>query len=108
MKWTGARHRRIEFQRGAEMAKDGTPQMIQGGPDKAICNGCGAQLFFVKNENGKSEPFDRNPRRGLALAVDAVPDLLHIHRKEKWVIAKAHYNHFVTCPKASQFRRPRS
>ena len=89
------------------MAKDGIPKQIQGGPDKAHCNGCGAELFFVKNENGKAEPFDRKPRRVLALAVDAVPDLLHITRKEKWVIATAHYNHFVTCPKADQFRKRR-
>lgn len=46
--------------------------------DAAACSGCGARIFWVRHRNGKPTPYDPN---GL--------------------------NHFISCPKAENFRRAR-
>ena len=90
------------------MAKSLIPQPIQSGPDSGICKGCGRSIFWIKNENGKAEPFDQSPRRVLARSADAAPQVTALQRASTWVTAPAHLPHFITCPNADNFRRRRT
>lgn len=84
--------------------------------DRSHCKGCGAEILWIKNENGKAEPFDARPARVLNVAGDRVPGgaTFFVGNKGepwadpdgKWELNSAHLPHFVTCPKAAQFRKP--
>lgn len=75
-----------------------SPRDIQSGPDVSACRKCSAEIYWIKNENGKAEPFDRRPTRVL---------LQTPGEKPRWMVATGHINHFVTCPNADSFRRKR-
>lgn len=68
----------------------------------AKCKSCGAEIRWVKTENGKSMPLDEKPvpdgritiKNGIA-AIRPIPDTDGIRFN----------SHFVTCPNANQHRR---
>ena len=84
--------------------------------DRGTCRACGVAMIWIKNENGKSEPFDAKPARILKVAGDPEPagqnpftgfDSAAGERLYQQ-IQTGHLPHFVTCPKASQFKKDES
>jgi len=73
-------------------------------PDKGLCKGCGKEILWMLNENGKREPFDAKVSRVLVygLIVDSETQKAE---EAPCQIDKGHLPHFVTCPKADQFRK---
>ncbi len=84
--------------------------------DKGICRGCGRDILWIKNENGKPEPFDARTVRVLHVEGDKCPggsifgvgDAVSPVAGRDCELDSAHLPHFVSCPKADQFRRARS
>jgi hypothetical protein len=89
-------------------------------PSKAgrgICKGCGAAIIWIKNERGKPEPFDAKPTRVLHLEGDKQIDPrvtftvgnfpLEPWAGQDWELDVAHLPHFVSCPVADRFRKPK-
>jgi len=76
--------------------------------NRAACKGCSRPIFWVKNENGKPEPFDARPTRMLRIAGDVDPDgVPHVFMEtqgKQFEIQTGHINHFLTCPVANKFR----
>ena len=76
--------------------------------NRAACKGCGRPIFWIKNENGKAEPFDAKPTRMLRVAGDVDPDgHPHVFLEPGKIcqVQAGHINHFLTCPKAAEFRQ---
>jgi len=75
---------------------------------KANCRGCDTQIIWVKNENGKAEPFDaktcrvmQSPGKDYKVYTDASITI----EPPQTNIVEAHLPHFVTCPKAGDFKK---
>lgn len=69
----------------------------------ALCNSCGADIFWVRTKNGARMPLDAMPAldgnlelRG-NVAVFVTPDANAVESRYK--------SHFATCPNASQHRK---
>ncbi len=75
---------------------------------EARCKGCNAEILFIKNDNGKAEPFDKKVGRIAFVYNEELPDGTVVPTASEVLFRTAHYSHFVTCPKAAQFRRPRT
>lgn len=75
--------------------------------NRALCKGCQRPIFWIKNENGKAEPFDAKPTRMLRVAGDTDPDrapVAFIEAEKLFEVKTGHINHFLTCPVANRFR----
>ena len=57
--------------------------------NKTTCRGCGAEIIFMKSQNGKPVPC--NPKLETIVTVQGN-------------VIKGYITHFATCPNASQFR----
>lgn len=85
--------------------------------NQGVCKGCGAAILWIKNENGRPEPFDAKPTRVLHVEGDPQPGGSRFGvaaTGEKWAspageweLDCAHLPHFVTCPVASKFKKPK-
>lgn len=85
--------------------------------NRSTCNGCGKPIVWIRNENGKAEPFDDRPARGLQVAGDRVPGGATLAPFDsalpctspigEWQLTTVRFPHFVTCPQAAAFRRTR-
>lgn len=71
------------------------------------CRGCGKAILWVKNENGKNEPFDFKHARVLRVDGDPYPGMGTFYEgtTKGYEIIVAHLPHFVTCPKAGDFHK---
>lgn len=66
----------------------------------AKCKGCGAEILWAKNENGKMMPLDaKAPVYVLTIRNDMGTEA-RCQRAEK---GRAFVSHFATCPKANEF-----
>lgn len=75
--------------------------------NRALCKGCGKPILWIKNPAGKAEPFDAQPTRILRVEGDRDADGTPVHFLEEgklFQVVTGHVNHFVTCPKANDFR----
>lgn len=72
------------------------------------CKACGTTIAWVKNENGKSEPFDARPCRVMQApgkTYKVFTDEATVIEPPLTTIVEAHLPHFVTCPQANRFRK---
>ena len=75
--------------------------------DRGKCSRCPTEIIWVKNENGKFEPFDAKPTRVLVVAGDKAPDGTEYQcAGAPFKIETGHLNHFLTCKHAASFRKP--
>jgi len=66
----------------------------------ARCKGCGAEILWARNENGKKIPLDaKAPVYVLTIREDMGIEA-RCQRAEK---GRAFVSHFSTCPKANEF-----
>lgn len=72
--------------------------------DVGACRKCNRRLIWIRNENGKIEPFDSRPTRMLVLPADMGTE----GNTYRAMLVKGRVNHFMTCPYADDFRSPRS
>ena len=56
----------------------------------AKCNGCGAEIKFIKTKAGKMMPVDNKPQTFIDIAGN---------------VKTVYISHFATCPQANQFRK---
>lgn len=77
---------------------------IKKAPDAALCRSCGREILWIRNENGKAEPFDAKATRILVLPAD-VGESPFGERDTKAIVMKGRIGHFVTCPHADSHRR---
>ncbi len=81
------------------------------------CRGCGAEIIFIKTENGKTMPVDMEE---LTIIPEAGSPQLFVTGEGKvihgWIAGDAcgepdtvqgYISHFVTCPNADCFRKKR-
>lgn len=64
--------------------------------DHGNCRACSKAILWVRNENGKAEPFDARPCRVLVPSEPGVADYR--------IRIDGHLPHFVTCPQAGRFK----
>lgn len=77
--------------------------------DRGVCKGCHKPIIWIRNENGRAEPFDAAVSRALVMQ-NASGFLLNSKKvfvQEEDAVEAAHLPHFVTCPDADQFRKKR-
>lgn len=86
-----------------------TQAVASGAEPQARCSKCNRAIIWHTNENGKHEPFDARPTRVLVTSKDKSPRGVEYDlRGKSQVTETAHVSHFVTCPFADSFRRPRT
>lgn len=61
-------------------------------PPKQTCSGCGAEIFWIKSLKNRAMPVDT---RKVSIVTDA------------GAVVSGYTSHFATCPKASEFRKPK-
>ncbi len=64
--------------------------------DVTHCRACGAHIVFVRTKKGKLMPINVNPTSAEFRAPNA-GELAYVH--------KEHQPHFLSCPKADEFRQ---
>jgi hypothetical protein len=65
----------------------------------ATCNGCGAEITWIKTEAGKNAPIDAKPIKAyVALNPEALCEV-------EYILMDVHLSHFATCPRANDLRR---
>lgn len=80
------------------------------------CSSCGAQVRWVRTENGKSMPIDPAPRADGNLIMDHVEErVVRGERRSVWVVSyiprddpspkQRFVSHFATCPDRAQHRK---
>jgi hypothetical protein len=71
----------------------------------AFCKGCGQKIDWWKTEAGKNMPVDPDPHPEGTVLIDVVANVARV------VLVGSHprlrRSHFVTCPRAAQFRKPK-
>ncbi len=67
----------------------------------AQCKGCGAQIIWAVTEAGKRIPLDETPQKRIILVGHL--NVEHGNYNEARVV-NTYQSHFVTCPKATEFR----
>jgi hypothetical protein len=60
------------------------------------CRACNAPLVWATSENGRPMPLDAKPEKRVVVGGDGVGR-----------VVTTHVSHFVTCPKAGEFRKPK-
>lgn len=65
----------------------------------AKCKGCGAEIIWAKNENGKMIPLDAKAPVYALIIGQNIRDA----RCEKSHSPRAYVTHFATCSKANEF-----
>ena len=75
----------------------------------SICTGCGADIIWCVTERGKAMPVDAEPvpdgNVELRPDGDKTWAIVHGAGNRPLGVDALHLSHFVTCPKADQFRR---
>ena len=67
--------------------------------NRGTCRSCKADILWIKSKQ-KDGTFKNVP-------VNAVARMMWVEMDETWKLIKAYESHFVTCPNAKDFRKPR-
>lgn len=71
------------------------------------CDGCGAEIYWITTTAGKPMPVDTQKRTILA-PESWTQGLKGVTSDSKWITVSGYQSHFASCPKANQFRKPKS
>ena len=64
--------------------------------DKANCSACGAEIYWIRTLKGARMP------------VNVAKKMIMVHASEgRYHAVTGHESHFSSCPKASDFRKPK-
>lgn len=74
--------------------------------DSATCRSCGAPIRFVRTTKGKLMPLDREPHPDGNIELDTEGHAT-VHGQPPLDAGPLYLSHFVSCPSASENRRPR-
>lgn len=64
---------------------------------KGKCKGCGAEIYWVKTDNGKNMPIDAQPEKRIVIQ--------EFMGKRSGKFVDTYISHFATCPQAKRFKR---
>lgn len=80
---------------------------VPHGARRDRCRSCGAEVWWVVTANNKAMPLDPGPRSdGNMVFVDG--GVVHFDPGDLFHAQLARFvSHFVTCPQANSWRRPR-
>lgn len=62
-----------------------------------VCKGCGAEIKWIKTQEGKNMPVEAEPYRAYIKISVMGPD--------RWYLADCYQPHWTVCPDADKFRR---